>query len=240
MADCRDIITDALRELGVLAAGETATADDAVSGLAALNRLVDAWAAERLMIYTNRRTTWTLTANIQDYTVGPGGDVNIPWPNYVEHVNFLRTDLATALEFQLQPLTNDAWSRVPIKSLSSPYPTCYYWNPTFPLGTLSLWPVPSSAVLDGVFYAPEQVTEFASLSTAISLPSGYRRMLVKNLALEMGPSYERPASDDLVQQALESKAVVKRANITLQDMQTDAGALIQGRNRRFIYSILTG
>ena len=28
MADVRDIITDALREIGVLAAGETATADD--------------------------------------------------------------------------------------------------------------------------------------------------------------------------------------------------------------------
>lgn len=240
MADVRDIVSDALLELGVLAAGEVMSTADATAGMNALNRLVDQWAAERLMIYTNTRTTFTITSGTASYTVGSGGDCDIPFPVYVEHCNFQDTSLDPMLEYQMQPLTNDAYSRIPIKDLESPRPTSYYWNPTFPLGTMILWPVPTLSTLQGVLYAPEQVTEFSDLSTTISLPPGYRRMLVKNLAMELSPSYQRPTGPELQSQAVESKAVVKRANISLMDMQVDAGALIQGRNNRYIFSILTG
>ncbi len=240
MADVRDIVTDSLREIGVLAAGETATADDANFGLDALNRLVDQWAAERLAIYTNTRTVFTITSGTSSYTVGSGGTADIAFPVFVDHVNFQDTSQSPTLEYQMQPLTNDAYSRIPIKTLTSPRPTSYYWNPTYPLGTLILWPMPTLTTLQGVIYHPTAVTEFTSLSTAVSLPPGYRRMLVKNLAVELSPSYERPPSEELSRQAIESKATVKRANTVLMDMQVDAGALIQGRNTRYIYSILTG
>lgn len=240
MATCRDIVTDALRELNVLAAGEVATADEADSGLLALNRLVDQWAAERLAIFTNTRTTFTIVAGTSTYTVGVGGNANVAFPVFVEHVNYLDTSPNPDIEYQMQPLTNDAYSRIPIKDLSSPRPTSYYWNPTFPLGALILWPVPSLSTLTGVLYAPQQIAEFAGLTTLISLPPGYRRFMVKNLALELAPSYERPVSPDLREQASDSKSVVKRANKTQMDMQVDAGALVQGRNARYIYSIFSG
>jgi hypothetical protein len=240
MADVLEIVSDALLELGVLAAGETPSAADASGGMKALNRLVDMWAAERLMIYTNTRSTFTVVSGTASYSVGVGGDCDIPFPVFVEHVNFQDTSLSPSLEYQMQPLTNDAYSRIPIKDLTSPRPTSYYWNATFPLGTMILWPVPTLSTLQGVLYAPEQVSEFASLNDTISLPPGYRRMLVKNLAMEMAPSYNRPPSQELKEQAMESKAVVKRANVSLMDMQMDAGALIQGRNARYIYSIMTG
>lgn len=227
MADVRDIVTDALRELGVLAAGETATADDAISGLAALNRLVDQWAAERLMIYTVTRTTFTIAASTQNYTVGTGYTVNVARPVYVDHVSYRDTSATTPTEIPLTELTEDAWALVPQKTLTSALPSCFYYNPTYPSATLSLWPVPTSSTLQGVVYHPQQVAEFASLNTVISLPPGYRRMLVKNLALEMAPSYERPAQQELVMQAMESKSVVKRANQRLRELSIEAGALIR-------------
>jgi hypothetical protein len=79
-----------------------------------------------------------------------------------------------------------------------------------------------------VLYAPAAVSEFAGLSTAISLPPGYRRMLVKNLAVDLAPSYEKEVSSALYEAAVEAKAVVKRANRRLVDMCFDPGALVQG------------
>lgn len=54
-----------------------------------------------------------------------------------------------------------------------------YYNPTWTagLGLVYLWPLPTSTTLQGVIYTPVPVAEFASLSTTISLPPGYRRFL---------------------------------------------------------------
>jgi len=224
MAEVRDIVTAALRELGVLASGEVATADEANSGLEELNRLVDQWAGERLLIYRVTRTTWTISAT-QNYTVGTGGTVNVARPVYLDHVNFIDTSTNPDTEYKLTPLTDDAWAAIAQKALTGTLPTNWHYNPTFPLGTLSLWPVPTSSTLQGALYAPQQVSEFASLDEVISLPPGYRRMLVKNLARDLAPSYDRPVHPELKEEAIESKATVKRNNHRLSDLSFDAAVL---------------
>ena len=224
MAEVRDIVTAALRELGVLASGEVATADEANSGLEELNRLVDQWAGERLLIYRVTRTTWTISAT-QNYTVGAGGTVNVVRPVYLDHVNLIDTSTDPDQEIPLTPLTDDGWAAITQKAATSTQPTNWYYNPTFPLGTLSLWPISSSATLQGALYAPQQASEFASLEEVISLPPGYRRMLVKNLARDLAPSYDRPVHPELKEEAIESKATVKRNNRRLSDLSFDAAVL---------------
>jgi hypothetical protein len=239
LADVRELVTDALREIGVLAAGEVASAEDALSGLAALNRLVDQWKTEELNCYKTDRTTWSLVSGTQQYTLGIGGTINIARPVFIDHINFEDTSPSKPIEYQMNPLTDDAWSRIPIHTITAPYPTSYYYNPTYPLGTVELWPVPTSATLRGVIYAPVSVTEFSTLSDVVSLPPGYRRMIVKNLAMEMCPSYARPSSPELQSQASDSKAAVKRSNKRLMDMTIETAAL--GTNAgKYRYNILTG
>ena len=239
MADVRDVVTDALREIGVLAAGEVASAEDALSGLSALNRLIDQWKTEELTIYQTNRSTWTIVSGTQQYTLGLGGTINIPRPVFIDHIHFEDQSPAKPIEYQMNPLTDDAWSRLPIRTITAPFPTSWYYNPTYPLGTVELWPVPTSATLLGVIYAPAAVSEFTDLSTLISLPPGYRRMLVKNLAMEMAPSYTRPTSGELQLQASDSKAAVKRSNKRLMDMQIEAAALGMSKGK-FRYNILSG
>lgn len=236
----RTIVEDALGELNVLALGESASGADAAAGLRALNNLIDQWAAEKLQIYGIVRTTWTMVASTQTYTVGTGGDVNIARPQYIEHVNFQDTSPSKDQEYQLSHLTEDAWSRVPIKTLTSPFPTSWYYDSAYPLGNLSFWPIPTSATLEGVIYAATAVTEFAALGTSVALPPGYRRMFVKNLALDLAASYGREMTASMMRDAEETVSVVKRNNKRTMDMSIDAGALIQGRDGRFIYDVNTG
>jgi len=237
MADVRDIVTEALLEIGVLSQGETPSAGDAASALSALNRLVDSWAAESLAIYEAGRTTWAITTSTRDYTVGTGGTINRAFPVWVDGVRYYSSATTPVTEIPLTLLTNEAWAAVAQKTATAETPSCAYYNRTWPLGTLSLWPTPTSTTLIGVLYAPMQVTEFASLSTAVSLPPGYRRLLVKGLATEIAGSYGAPVSPELKAQATDAKAVVKRANTRQRDMRFDGGALVQGSHA---YDILTG
>ena len=118
----RDLITAALRRLGVVGAGETPQADDVTDALDRLNDLVDAWGTERLTIYQTVRSTWALTPNVATYTIGPSGDCNIARPVWVEDLRFQDTSQSPTLEMPLSPLTTDAWAAVPQKGLTSTYP----------------------------------------------------------------------------------------------------------------------
>ena len=246
MATANDVITGALLELGVLAEAEVPTAAQAADGLIQLNNLIDGWAAERLEIYTITRTTWTITSNVGTYLVGTGQVVNVARPVFLSHINFIDTAQSPNYEYQMGILTDDAYAALAIKAQTAVYPQTAYYNPTFtaasPYGTIILWPIPTSATLLGVLYAPQAVAELAALTTTVLLPPGYKRMFLKNLALELAPSYQREISPALVQQAREAKETVKRSNKRLADLNIDMGALVQGVTHRwgYGYSIYQG
>ena len=232
------MITDALLELGVVAAGDAPETIDTDLGLRALNRLVDQWAAERLTIYTVTRSTFAIVSGTQNYTVGSGGTVNIARPVYLDAVRFSDSSTSPAVEHALISYDDTEWQRVAIKTLTAPLPSAYYYNPTYPTGTLSLWPAPTSSTLTGVVYHPQATAEFASLDTAVALPPGYRAMIITNLALELAPSYEKQPHPTLVENARRSLIVIKRANHRLTELQMPADVL--GSVGRFGYDIRNG
>ena len=186
-----DLVRSALLEIGVLAAGETLPSDKGADGLDSLNLLLDQFAAEGRMIFTVTRTTWTIVSGTASYAVGSGAAVNRARPNLaqIEHINFQDTSITPVLELPLLPLTEDAYAAIPQKTLTSRLPTNWYYNPTFPTGTITLWPVPTASTLQGVLYAWTQLAQFAALTDSLSLPPGYARMLIKNLAADMAGQY---------------------------------------------------
>lgn len=237
-----DIITRALRRITVLGEGEVASAAQLSDGFDNLNDLLNQWSAESLMVPQIDRTTWTIVSGTQTYLVGTGQAVNIARPVFIDHVNYQLTTSTPSLEIQLNPLTDDAWSKIPQHDLTSPYPTTWYYNPTVPYGTMKLWPVPTSGTIEGVIYSGTALTEFTSLTQTVTVPPAYRRMMVTNLAVDLMAEYGiSPASvQTLLQAASESKAVVQRMNYEINDMSVDQAALVQGQNSTFIYNILAG
>jgi hypothetical protein len=214
-----DVITDALGDIGVLAEGEVPSAAQAALGLRAMNNLVDQWKAEKLVIYTTTRTLKTITVSDGEYTVGSGADINIARPVFIDHINLVDTAPAPDLETPLTKLTDETYAAIAQKALTSALPTSWYYNPTFPLGTLTLWPVPTQSGLQLALYVPTAVTEFTATSDSVSLPPGYKRMLVKSLAVELLPSYGRQPDPLLLRQAASAEGVVKRSNARLVELQ---------------------
>jgi len=231
MATARDLVEAAMREIGVFAASETPPAQDATDALGRLNRFLDTLSAERLAIYTLTRTTWTIVASDGSYTVGSGADVNIARPVHVEDVRFQDTNTDPDTEYPLRKLTEQAYAGITQKALTSTYPHARYYNPTYPLATLILWPAPTSDKLQGVIYHWAAVGQIAALTTSVSVPPGYEEMLVTNLALLLCPTYERQPNPVLVRRAAETLAVVRRANLRPSDMHFDPAVLARGRGR---------
>jgi hypothetical protein len=208
----QDLISAALKRIGVLAAGETPQAEESADGLLRLNALIDSWANERLTVYTITRTTWTIVSGTAAYTLGLAGTVAVARPIYVSRIGYVDTTPTPDLERQIDQLSQEQYQAIGEKAQTGEFPRAVYYNPTYPLGTITYWPTPTSSALLGVIYAPAPVTTLATLATSISLPNGYERALTANLAIELAPEYGRPLDPALKMMADESKASIKLAN----------------------------
>lgn len=152
--------------------------------------------------------------------------LQIARPTFINYVNLVDTSQTPDLETPLIPLTEDGWASVTQKDTESTQPTHWYYNPTYPFGTLTFWPVPTGDTLQAAIYAPQQVTAFSGLDDTVSLPPGYERMIVKNLAVEICPAFERQPSPLLMQQAMQSMGAVKKVNRRIADLSFDGGSLV--------------
>jgi hypothetical protein len=235
----RDLITASLKRIGIVGAGQTPSSEDAADGLLRLNALLDSFATERLFVPSITRTVWTIVSGTGAYTVGAGGTVNVTRPVFVQDVRFQDTSQSPSLEMPLEMLTDQSYANIPQKSTTSPYPTAFYYNPTFTgagYATITLWPVPTSATIQGVLYAPATLAQVASLDTTMLLQPGYQWFLQEQLAVMLAPEFGVQAPGELRESAREAKANIKRANIRIVEAATMEGNFFGSRRP---YSILS-
>lgn len=226
-----DVITGAMFDLGILQEGEVPTQNQQEMVKSRANDWIDGLATLSLTVYEIERTVWTLT-NQAIYGVGFGGDIDIARPvnpAAVANIGYINNNFPIAVETLFDTLlTDDEYAAIPIKSFSSLYPTAFYYRPTFPLGGLIPYPIPSSAGLQGVIYTSTAVPEFTDTSNVIALPPGYRRWFRTAFAMEIAPLFNADPSPALIKAFTEAEANVKRANERLSDMGSDALGLFSG------------
>lgn len=70
-----EIISSALKDIGALAAGETPTPEAAQDAFIMLNRMIDQWSNEQMMIFYKTEIIFTLTPGQTQYTIGPNGQI---------------------------------------------------------------------------------------------------------------------------------------------------------------------
>src|SRR5574343_1563542 len=87
-----DIVTMALRDLGITNAVDPPSAEDAAFALSKLNVLLDNWNAERQAVYEDVFASYTLTPSLAPHTIGPSGTFNVAQrPVSLEGCNLILT-----------------------------------------------------------------------------------------------------------------------------------------------------
>src|SRR3954470_13605146 len=111
-----DVITAALKRLGVISGIETPSADLARDGLDRLNGLLESWLTESLVVYARSRVVQPMTVGKASYTIGiPGGDILQPRPAWLYGAGIEWAGATPPDEWPLVPLSEDEWRAVTIK-----------------------------------------------------------------------------------------------------------------------------
>lgn len=224
MATATDIVRDALKLLGVLAAGESLGANDSADGLRSLNLLLGTWANERLLVHGTRRATYTLTASLSPHTIGTGGTFNTTRPNRIDRAGIIAAGLTE--ERPLRILTDAQYAEIGNKAETTQTPDSLWVEETFPTSKLWLWPVPTTAATL-VLYTWSRISAFAASDT-VSLPDGYEDALIHALAMRIAPMYGVEPSALLVSNANIAVAAIQRTNSPEVVSQIDSALVSRG------------
>lgn len=228
MTTVREICNDALVELGVLDPSEQMDATAAAFAMRTLNRLIQVWNTENLMVFTVNRTEFSTTAGKQVYTLGTGGDFNITRPTHIDMVSVLVNNGARPMEIPIEMVTDDDWRDVSMKTTPSNWPTKVWITGNVPLNSLYFWPIPQDGTIKIVLYTWGRMDGFTSINDTLSFPNGYDEALVTNLAMFLASSYGVQPNPTLGLRAAMSKSAIQSLNIEPLWATSD-DALLSGR-----------
>lgn len=231
----RQIIQRAMRLCMAIGVGRNMTASEAEDGLDALNSYVDFLKTQRLTIYVEKRNIFPLTSGQGTYTIGDGGDFDVPRPLYLPRASTLSQNAdPQPLELPIDVLTTQDWqSRVPVKNVTSPLPTMVYYDyaDEAGLGNITFFPIPNVGNVSAVLYLPTSVETFSSLTEEVDFAPGYYEMLCFNFAVRYAAEFGLTVPVEVVEAAKDTMAGVKRANIRLEVMRCDHAIAVRRGGR---------
>lgn len=225
-----DLIKSSLRLLNVLDAeiGENPSSSMAQDALSTLNQMLDAWNAERLMIFTLTKNVFDVVPGQQTYTCGPGANFDMPRPSKIEMAYIISlNNPAQPLELLMDMYTDQQWASIPVKNITSTLPTTFYDDGAFPFRNLSYYPLPS-ATTQTALWSWTSLSLCQNLQTILAFPPGYQEAFRFNLAPRLAPEYGVQTPIEVAAYAVESKARLKSMNIPLINLRSDPAVLGEG------------
>lgn len=235
MATAGDIVRRAFQLIGIVGEGEEPSAEMSSDGLESLNDMVEAWANESLLLYQVQFETFTWPSGQSSRTIGSGGNFDTVRPLALDPATFIRI---ASTDYTLDVLDHAQYAAIPDKTSAGSQPELIHLDRTYPLANLYVWPVPDQSV-ELHLATLKQLTAFAGLTTSVSLPPGYKRLLRFNLALELAPEYGGASvSPEVLRIAKESKAKLKSTNSVPPQIVMDTA--VPGTYRDRTLNIYTG
>jgi hypothetical protein len=184
MADqtAQELIKEALDEIGVIATGETPSDDDMQLGLRRMKIMFRTWAAHGMMIYTTTIDTHTLTSGTTNYTIGTAGTIATERPASIRSAFITQNNL----DYNLDIISEEEYTAFCQKTLGYDYPAALWYKPTYPNGTIYLWP-PGGGTLN--LHSMKLLSEPSALTTSVAFPGEYDEAIIYNLAKRLAGSF---------------------------------------------------
>lgn len=233
MASAGDIINGALRLIGLLAEGETPSAETSADALFAMNQMIDSWNTEKLSIYNTQDQTFLWPAGEIQRHLGPTGEFVGNRPVLLEDSTYYR-DPSTNVSFGIKFINQQQYDGIAVKTVTSTYPQVMWINMEYPNIQMTIYPKPTRT-LEWHFISVQELDQPATLATTLAFPPGYLRAFRYNLACELAPEFGVEPSPQVVRIAMTSKRNLKRIN-NPDDIMSMPYSLVATRQRFNIYA----
>ena len=228
-----DIITGALRLIGVVAEGEDPSPETAADALSAMNQMIESWNTERLSVFSTQDQVFSWPATEIRRTLGPTGDFVGNRPILVDDATYFK-DPTTGVSYGLKLINQQQYNGIALKTVTSTYPQVMWVNMTYPNIEMYIYPVPTR-VLEFHFVSVETLSQPAILATMLTFPPGYLRAFRYNLACELAPEFGVEPSRQVSRSAMTSQRNLKRIN-NPDDLMSIPYTIVGSRQRYNIYA----
>jgi hypothetical protein len=218
MATIGDLVKRALQKLLCEEDVSQFSTAEVAHGLDAANALLDSWSLERLKQYKTVLSSFTTANGTASYTIGTGQTWDTSQPIEIENA-YVRAD---DNDYFVEPIKRREYLKIANKTKSG-RPIKLYFERGDSAGTVYLWPVPTAA--ETIWLDMRKgIATYAAVGDTVTLPSGYERALVWNLALELAPDYETEPSEMIKQMAAQSLAAIFDINspVSMTGLQQNA------------------
>lgn len=180
--------------------------------------------------------TFTTPGNIA-YDSTTGASISLP----VRITNAFTRITSTGslgLDYPIEVINRDKYFAIGLKGIAGPWAKSLYYNRTFPLGNIYLYPNPSTG--GELHYITDTILQdLTSINSPVNLTQGYARAIKTNLAIELAAANGKAVAPSLAMRAKQSKAVVKSLNAIpeieaffdkniLNTRRADAGFIMDG------------
>jgi hypothetical protein len=184
-----DLITFCLKTCGVLGIGQTAQAEDSNDALVILQTTLAGWQRKRWLV-PNLTDAVLLSTGAQSYTIGPGGDFDMPRPDRVIS-GFFRMMFTTPPHVDV-PMsviaTREEYNRVTLKGLTT-FPAACFYDSDWPMGILYFWPIPPAAEYEMHITVKAALPVYVGLTDPLNIPPEYMEALIYTLAVKLAMQY---------------------------------------------------
>lgn len=191
------ILTAAIRKLGVLAEGQSPSAQNLADGQVALNSTIAELRSVGMPLWA--RNEYTFTPTTTTYTIGVGYTLNTPAP-----IKLLQAVLTSSsnTKIDMEVVARDDFVVLPSNSSGSPLKVNY--RPGINSGTLSFWPAPPSTNTDTVTLIYQRPYEYFTAATeTLDFPEEWYNAIIYKVAVLLAPEWGIPLPD---RQQLQSEA----------------------------------
>jgi len=211
MTTVSTIVYDAMYQAGVLGQDQTPSSGDTQLVLRRLQRMVDSWSNEKLMIFRNDEESFTMVAGQQSYTtsvLAGGRPINI---------NSMRVRLNN-IDYPVDQIDQLKWNGISYKNTTA-IPRWFYYDMNYPVATMFFYPIPYAA-FTCYLYCQREIQGNLDMTTVLVMPLGYEAALVACLAVDIMPSFGKQATQQQQKDAIDTKGRLKRTNFVPLEMKT--------------------
>ena len=232
-ATTNDLLNGSLRLIGVLAEGETPSADTSNDALTAMRQMIDSWNTESLSIFNTQEQIFSWPANTRMRSLGPTGDFIGNRPVFLDDSSYF-IDPGSNISYSFQLITQGQYDGIALKTVTSTFPQVMWVNTAFENVQMYIYPVPTR-VLEWHFVSFEELHNPVTLADTLAFPPGYLRAFRYNLAMELAPEFGVEPSQQVQRIAMTSKRNIKRINAPADTMSMPY-AIMEARGRFNVYS----